>query len=205
MRSLQDTIEEATRLGWMGKPAISWRIDDVVGVKNTSVSILKQRIGNQQPVWLPEYDKIIQWFCAPNGKGICVLGQNGLGKTVFAMTILPTMILHYTNLVSFVCSAVTLKDEIDKIVTGNHRLIVVDDVGTESVESNHYGNKSAPFAELMDYVEKNKAILIMTSNLGAAKLEERYGTRTYERILGNMVSVAINGESFRRNKAQQSN
>ena len=78
-----------------------------------------------------------------------------------------------------------------------YSLKVIDDLGTES-NAKVYGQERFAFDEVIDDAEKNGKLLIVTTNLTAEQLKDRYGTRVYDRIVGNMKRVLFQGESFRK-------
>lgn len=196
MKSLDKSIAAAIEMGWMPQPYMTWKCD-IDLVRRDAFKLLNYCVNHKKANWLDEYDKITEWFANMEGQGLLISGKNGVGKTLFAMRIIPTLLFHYVNLVPFVGSAVNLHSDMSKIVNGKHRVIVIDDIGVESSQINDYGTKRAPFPELLDYVEKNRAVLVATTNLGKEELIERYGVRTFDRILGNTNRVFINQKTMR--------
>ncbi len=53
------------------------------------------------------------------------------------------------------------------------------------------------FAEVMDAVERESKLIIISSNLNGKEIENRYGTRTFERIISTTKRIEFRGESFR--------
>ena len=78
----------------------------------------------------------------------------------------------------------------------DNRPIVIDDLGTEHYYF-EYGEKRDLFAELVDQAEKDKRLMIITTNLTTDQIKERYGIRTYDRLRALTKVVSLTGESMR--------
>jgi len=146
--------------------------------------------------YLPEYDQIAEWLADNKGKGLFLFGNCGLGKTMIVRHVITPILLIYTDKVVKHIDAVKLGD----FIYSNPKiggLISVDDVGTESLEKVIYGDRIIPFSEFMDSCEKNDALPIITTNLTAKQIVERYGDRTLDRIKSTCVRICLTGDSFR--------
>ena len=83
----------------------------------------------------------------------------------------------------------------DSIVT--RRLLSIDDAGMET-EGIIYGNKRWIFPEIMDIAEKRKSIVIFSSNLDGQGFIDKYGVRTFERIVATTKRIEFNQKSLRK-------
>lgn len=145
--------------------------------------------------WLDEYDDIASWCENNNGRGLLIMGNCGLGKTLICGKILPILINHYCHKVIYITNAQLLNKDIDVIL--KKHLIYIDDIGTESI-SVKFGERRLPFAELVDEAEKKGKLLIITTNLNPEEIEEKYGTRTIDRLHAITKAVKLSGKSFRK-------
>ena len=61
-----------------------------------------------------------------------------------------------------------------------------------------YGNERHAFPELMDRAEQNGNLVLVSTNLNARGITDRYGERTLERIKSCCKRVMFTGQSFRQ-------
>ena len=141
--------------------------------------------------WNADYEKIVQWLTDNKGKGLMLVGNCGVGKSLIGMRIIPLLLNHYCRKVVTICTANELNKSPDEIIR-NH-IIYIDDVGTEDV-SNIYGNKRMPFAELVDMAERDGKLLIFSTNLDDEHLKMKYGDRVVDRLHAIVRKVTINGK-----------
>ncbi len=147
-------------------------------------------------VWTEKnYAPVADWLADNKGKGLLMIGSCGLGKTLIGTCIIPLLMLEYCKKRAVVCTAREIAQNPDTIIP--HHVIVVDDIGTESV-SNIYGNKRIPFAELCDAAERKGKLLVLTSNLTIDEIKERYGERVVDRLRAITKPVVFTGKSLRR-------
>lgn len=150
----------------------------------------------QNAAWTEKnYAPVADWLANNGGRGLLMIGGCGLGKTLIATHIIPLLMLKFCRKSATVCTARELAQNPDSII-GKH-IIVVDDIGTESI-SNIYGNKRLPFAELCDAAEHKGKLIILTSNLTADEIKERYGERVIDRLRAITKPVVFTGKSMRR-------
>ena len=156
--------------------------------------------------WLPAYDKVAEWLTDNHQRGLLCVGDCGLGKTVLCCKVLPVILHHYCHKVLSVYDATTIGDHLQQAKTDP--LIVIDDLGTEPVESIHYGERHIAFSEITDEAEKRGHLLILTTNLTTStprgkgtdypSLENRYGIRTLDRLRAITTVVVFKGDSLRK-------
>ena len=74
--------------------------------------------------------------------------------------------------------------------------LIIDDFGVEDV-INVYGEKRAVFSELIDDAEREGRVIVASTNLTVAEIEEKYGKRTLDRLRALTTCVSFTGESMR--------
>lgn len=176
------------------KPWLEWRLDEPTAKRYFWIALSHYcRLEGREPQWLECYRPILSWLQNPNGKGLALLGDCGLGKTLIATRVIPSIIHKLTNRVVTYYHATNLKGAIKE----TRPYIGVDDVGTED-EVSDYGTKRNYFAELADKLERERKFLIFTSNFRTAEdLGKHYGTRTADRLSALVDFVQLDGTSFR--------
>ena len=151
---------------------------------------------NNHAEWIEKnYRPIVEWMTDNKGKGLLITGSCGLGKTLIAKHILPLLIRDSCRRVINIFTAQELNTKIDEIL--KLHTIYIDDIGTESV-SKIYGNVRCTFSELCDAAEQRGKLLMITTNLTASELEEKYGERTLDRLRAITKFVAFSGASLRK-------
>lgn len=161
---------------------------------------LKYFIGEQMQ-WLPEYDEVCSWLADNKRRGLMLFGSNGRGKTQICHNIMPVLLKHYLQREYLCVEAKNLsqynRSEIDKCKLWYAATpIIIDDVGVECI-ANDYGEKRDLFSEIVDQCEKEKRLLILTTNLTPKEISERYGLRTLDRLRAIVKAIKFNGESLR--------
>ncbi len=145
-------------------------------------------------IWLPEYEEVVKWLSNSGGKSLFLYGNCGRGKSLIARYLIPTALHAYHNRICTVVDAVNFAQNINDYLS--RYFLVVDDIGTEDF-TNEYGSRRMAFSELMDSVEKTNKTVIITSNLGAKQIQEKYGDRTLDRIKSTCIRVLFKGDSLR--------
>ena len=161
---------------------------------------LKYFVGDNYK-WLPEYDKVVEWLADNKRRGLMLFGSNGRGKTIIVEKILPVIFQYYLKDKPFFADARALK-EYDKNLLDRYELwcsvnpIIIDDVGVECI-ANDYGEKRDLFSEIVDQCEKEKRLLIFSTNLTPKNINERYGLRTLDRLKAIVRAIKFQGDSLR--------
>jgi DNA replication protein DnaC len=150
---------------------------------------------NKDFVWFPEYEEIVKWIENNEGRGLLLFGPCGLGKSMLARYVIPSILFAYYNKICTIKSALQLNLSIDEVL--EKKIISIDDLGTESI-LNDYGNKRLPIAELLDATEQNGKLLIISTNLNGAEIKNLYGSRVLERIISTTKRIEFKGDSLRR-------
>jgi len=145
-------------------------------------------------VWLPEYNHVAAWLHNNEGRGLCLYGTNGSGKTILIQKAIPLLILRHCSKVIRCFNYFDLNNHADNII--NLRLLSIDDAGMEQ-EGIIYGNKRWVFPEIMDIAEKKKNVVLISSNLNGQGFCDKYGVRTFERIVATTKRIEFNYKSLR--------
>lgn len=146
-------------------------------------------------VWLPEYDEVAEWLENNRGRGLLLSGDCGRGKSLISRYAIPAILLKYKRKVVSVYDTQEMNANLDEVL--KKHIVSIDDIGTEEL-SVSYGNKRLAFAELMDSVEKHGKLVVITTNLEKDGVIERYGERTYDRIISTTRRISFKGDSLRR-------
>lgn len=145
--------------------------------------------------FLPEYEQIIDWIHDNEGKGLALIGANGRGKTIIGKYIIPILFIQYHAKIFTTVDAQEMNARLDELL--KKRFLSIDDLGTEG-QRIVFGEKRWALPEILDKAEKNRNILILTSNLDADAFELKYGKRTRERIRAVCKVAVFSGESLRK-------
>ena len=141
------------------------------------------------------YRPIVEWMNDNKGRGLLMTGRCGTGKSLIGKHILPLLMQDACRKVVSIFNAQELNTKIDEIL--KLHIICIDDVGTEEL-SKSYGNVRCTFSELCDAAEQKGKLLIITTNLTAKELEEKYGERTLDRLKAITKFVPFTGKSLRK-------
>lgn len=145
-------------------------------------------------VWFDFYDDVVSWLENNDGRSLFLHGKSGLGKTLLCEYVIPEIFLEKCKKVIHAYDAVELNEKADEILT--HKLLCIDDIGIES-ESIKFGQRRMIFPELMDKVEKQGKLILLTTNLTVDELLIKYGERTMDRIRATTKRIAFDGKSLR--------
>ena len=159
-----------------------------------AVKYFIHKIDGREAKWLPEYDQVASWLGNNQGRGLFLFGNCGRGKSILCRYVLPAILLKYCRKVVSVFDIQDMNRDID-LVLSKH-VVSLDDIGTEEL-SVKYGERRMAFAEVMDAAEKHGKLVIVSTNLGANELKERYGDRVLDRIRAVTKRVLFDGTSLR--------
>lgn len=150
---------------------------------------------NRELQWLPEYDQVVEWLNDNKGKGLVLYGNHGRGKSLLCRYVLPALLLRNCQKVASIFDTQQMNNRLDEALSKH--IICIDDIGTEEV-INNFGNRRHAFSEIMDAVEKQNKLVIISSNLNLEGLRSIYGERTLERIKSTTKRIVCAGESLRQ-------
>lgn len=147
-------------------------------------------------VYLDEYNGVLDWLRDNKGKGLLLIGNCGVGKSIITMHAIPFLFHRFHNLIFSTYAAVDITnlDIYSKI--RKQRLVVLDDVGTES-KCEEFSFKRELFPDIVDAAEQNGSLLIITTNLAVDQIVERYGIRTLDRLVEITKPIALDYPSMR--------
>ena len=146
--------------------------------------------------WTQDYEPIAAWLSDNKGKGLLMSGSCGTGKTLIGSRIIPLLLYHYCNkLMVFQYPAQEINCKVDEIL--RQKIIYIDDVGKENM-LNSYGNKRWIFPEIVDEAERRGKMLILSTNLDAEHLAEKYDDRTMDRLRSLTRLAPFTGKSLRK-------
>lgn len=150
---------------------------------------------NRELQWLPEYNEVVECLNDNKGKGLLLYGNHGRGKSLLCRYVLPALLLHNCQKVASIFDTQQMNSQLDEALSKH--IICIDDIGTEEV-INNFGNRRHAFSEIMDAVEKQNKLVIISSNLNLEGLRSVYGERTVERIKSMTKRIVCAGESLRQ-------
>ena len=140
-------------------------------------------------------------------KGICVLGDVGIGKT----TIFENRFTKKHDLFSPEANCMLSANDVSSIyaakgMEGIHQTfrfqlqgrsaLIIDDIGTEMIMAN-YGSKLDVVEYLILQCYAKKIPMYFTTNLTIDALTERYGKRVVDRIKESTYIIVLEGENHR--------
>lgn len=146
-------------------------------------------------VWLPDYQKIIDWLADNHGMGLLLIGPCGVGKSIIAQHLIKPLIeAQYNRVINFY-TAMSMPVNIKEMLY--FRNLIIDDIGLEPVSYMDYGTPIPLMPAVADQAERESKLLILTTNLTPEELLQHYGLRTYERIRSCCKTIVVNAESLR--------
>lgn len=161
--------------------------------------------------------KMAHYLTKPNPKfGVMLCGTCGNGKTTLVFALRNTIAYlknkgHFDKYRSsespyfdFELRFVDVRDVIeifkDKPRYANlrsERLLAIDDLGKEPVEVLDYGNVTNPLTDLLEYRYLYQKFTIITTNLDAKEIREKYGTRVADRFNEMLEVIVFQDISYR--------
>ena len=131
--------------------------------------------------------------------GIMLCGQPGNGKT--------TLMQSLYDLCRFMGEhplSTSGKRVIDSVEQGlplgafqDEKLMFIDDLGAERKELQEYGNVLTPMIDLLEHRYSRRLFTVVTTNLDASQLGEKYGARLRDRFREMFIVVPFTNKSFR--------
>lgn len=144
--------------------------------------------------YLPEYDKVIGWLKENSGKSLILMGKCGVGKSVIACKVIPTLLSDRGIFIN----PLNAKQFAKSGVIQDRRFWIVDDLGTEGIVKD-YGTEVDKIGELLDHIDLIGGTALITTNLNQEQIMKQYGGRNYDRFK-NFEFIVIDHESMRGQK-----
>ena len=192
MRTLQDTLENATHIKVRDYKRYSFgSIEECTALFCEAFRLVDKTFTKYKH--LPEYDEVIKWLSDTEGKGLFLIGNCGRGKSVILTGVIP---LIFNAKKGKILKPIPAR-KLHTITEYKTPFIVVDDIGTEEI-INDYGTKIDAVENAIFEAEDHLKLLLLTSNLDANAIKERYGERIYDRIKRLCLVVFMKGKSLRK-------
>lgn len=131
--------------------------------------------------------------------GIMFCGQPGNGKTTLMNALHRVCRLkgNHGLLTSGKKIVKAVEDGMDVEVFQDERLMFIDDLGAERKEIQDYGNILTPMVDLLEHRYAKRLFTVVTTNLDADQLQEKYGARLRDRFREMFIVVPFSNQSFR--------
>lgn len=190
IKTIREAMAELEKSGYQFSATINFGIEMASTlVKNIGDAL----VGEFKETELSE--KVCNWLRNNNGKHLCLCGGVGTGKTLMACEIIPILFNRQYNKIFTCIKAVDLHKCLG--VAKYNKFVVIDDFGTEN-DAIEYGQKTNQFNEWLDTLVRRECLVIITTNLNAEQIKQRYGLRTYDRIRGLFEVITTNEKSLRK-------
>ena len=192
MRTLQDTLENATHIKVRDYKRYSFgNIEECTALFCEAFRLVDKTFTKYKH--LPEYNEVIKWLSDTEGKGLFLIGNCGRGKSVILTGVIP---LIFNAKKGKILKPIPAR-KLHTITEYKTPFIVVDDIGTEEIV-NDYGTKIDAVENAIFEAEDDLKLLLLTSNLDASAIKQRYGDRIYDRIRRLCKVVFMKGDSLRK-------
>tara|TARA_R110002096_G_scaffold301212_1_gene496108 strand:- start:1185 stop:1763 length:579 start_codon:yes stop_codon:yes gene_type:complete len=192
MRTLEETLKNATHIKVRDYQRYSFgSIEECTALFCEAFQLVDKTVKGYKH--LPEYDTIIHWLSDTQGKGLFLIGNCGRGKSIIVTGVLP---LIFNAKKGKILKPIAAR-KLHKITEYPSPFIVIDDIGTEEIV-NDYGTKIDAVENAIFEAEDDLKLLLLTSNLDASAIKERYGERIYDRIKRLCLVVFMKGQSLRK-------
>ena len=192
MRTLEETLRHASHIKVRGYKRYSFgTFDECKALFKEAFMLVDKTITEYKH--LPEYDEVISWLSDSKGKGLFLIGNCGRGKSVILTGVLP-LIFNATK--GKILKPIASR-KLHQVTEYKSPFIVIDDIGTEEIV-NDYGTKIDAVENAIFEAEDDLKMLLLTSNLDASSIKERYGERIYDRIKRLCKVVFMKGDSLRK-------
>jgi DNA replication protein DnaC len=192
MRTLEETLKNATHIKVRDYKRYSFgNIEECTALFCEAFRLVDKTFTKYNH--LPEYDEVIKWLSDTEGKGLFLLGNCGRGKSIIITGVLP---LIFNAKIGKILKPIAAR-KLHTVTEYKSPFIVIDDIGTEEI-INDYGTKIDAVESAIFEAEDDLKMLLLTSNLDASSIKERYGERIYDRIKRLCKVVFMKGESLRK-------
>lgn len=134
-------------------------------------------------------------------KGMIVQGDYGRGKSYLIKLLKDNGIIPFSIHSMLDIEEAVNKEGMYELNLTNDKITVIEDLGVEAIKQNHYKNSFNWFEKwVLKMYEQEKPFenLIITTNLNADEIEERYTGRVRSRLAQRMNLLTLTGEDMRR-------
>lgn len=159
------------------------------------------------------------WLCDPGKRpGLLLYGNVGTGKTTLlnAMARLINVscererdannkfkaTLEEWKVVSVIKAKTVISESTDPKgrygIMMSTALLAIDELGVEPTETKLYGNATEPLIDLLCERYDRQLCTIISTNMGASEIAERYGRRVSDRFNEMFATIPFTSNSFRQ-------
>lgn len=134
-------------------------------------------------------------------KGMIIQGDYGRGKSYLVKLLKDNGRLPFSIHSMLSIEEAVNKEGMYELNLTNDNITVIEDLGVEAIKQNHYKNSFNWFEKwVLKMYEQEKPFenLIITTNLNADEIEERYTGRVRSRLAQRMNLLTLTGEDMRR-------
>lgn len=137
-----------------------------------------------------EYNEIFEWLKDNQGKGLLLIGTNGVGKSVLSMQVIPFLFNRIHKRILSRYAAIEMNNIATYKEIMNNHLIMLDDIGTESM-CEEFNYRRELFPDIIDSVERKGKLFIGSTNMCTDQLCKRYNVRALDRLRGTTKLIVI--------------
>jgi len=132
--------------------------------------------------------------------GIVLCGTCGNGKTTLVRALQNSLIyLKNRNLVEHGMPIVDAREVADRMrECKTLPLLAIEDMGKEPATKLDYGNVLNPVIEVLEHRYNDQLFTVISTNLTAKEIREKYGERIADRLNEMMNVIIFKNKSFRR-------
>lgn len=132
--------------------------------------------------------------------GIVLCGTCGNGKTTLVRALQNSLVyLKLRNLTEYGMPIMDAREVAERMKEcKTSPLLAIEDMGKEPTTKLDYGNILNPVIEVLEHRYNEQLFTVISTNLTAKEIKEKYGTRIADRFNEMMSVIIFTGKSFRR-------
>lgn len=132
--------------------------------------------------------------------GIVLCGTCGNGKTTLVRALQNSLVyLKLRNLAEYGLPIMDAREVANRMrECKTVPLLAIEDMGKEPTTKLDYGNILNPVIEVLEHRYNEQLFTVISTNLTAKEIKEKYGTRIADRFNEMMSVIIFTGKSFRR-------